>query len=283
MFFFALTGEYPFDGANVTEVMASHIQGRHKDLHTVRPDLPASLCEWVTHFIAVDPDDRPATAQEGLDSLDEARRGTFTRVAPQPIAPQLLTGPINVEPPTGAVPGPNLQTSAQIVSTNPTETVPIAGLATGTQPVLTAPKGFPHWLLITMGVLSLLVIVLGAAVLLRPDPDPPAPQTPPPAPAPAPDKDINKKPEPPAEKPKPEPKPPKVTKPVDRPSRVIPPSRKELAKSFNSRDRNKDNKIDLKEWLTDKKPEAVPHQTKRFHSFDKNKDGHLTLEEFSTR
>lgn len=283
VFFFSLTGEYPFDGANVTEVMASHIQGRHKDLHAMRPDLPRSLCEWVTHLISVDPDNRPAHAQEALESLAEARRGTFTQVAPQPIAPQLLTGPVNVGPPTGAVPGANLHTTDQVLAAGAaaTASVPVAARAvpaatTGPQPSIRATT-IPTALLITVGVLALLVIVLGAAIYFLPnDPAPPAPVSGAPAESP---RETPPKPAPV----KPEPADPPVAKPPARkpkPANAIPPSRKQLMATFKVKDTNKDNSITLAEWVTDKKAAGAKAQENRFKSLDRNKNGKLTLEEF---
>ena len=294
VFFFALTGEYPFDGDNVTEVMASHVQGRHKDLSTMRPDLPSSLCEWVTHFISVNPDDRPGSAQEAIGSLADAKRGSFTRIAPKPIAPQLLTGPVTVGPATGPVPGISLHSTDHVLAAQvpATTSVPLAVPVAQTTPSAPAPRTMPSvspsstiptWLLVTMGTLALLVIVLGIAiVLIQHEPAPPNP-TPPPSAATNPPAPAGKPPE--SSPPEPRKPTPVLVKPAIRPPSPprngIPPSRKQLLKTFNTKDRNKDGQLTLSEWVTSKNPQATKQEENRFRTLDKNKDGKVSAEEFT--
>jgi serine/threonine protein kinase len=237
VFFHALTGDYPFDGSNVTEVMASHLQGTHHDLKTLRPDLPPSLCDWVTCFIARNPDDRPVNAQVALDSLASARRGTFTSVAPQAITPQFISSPGPADPMTATVAIPAPPTGQ--VPAPPTGSIPVP--PTGRVPVQTAPTtlksstGIPLPILVTMGILSLVILGLGAAIYFRPEPTPPAPTGATPETPGTTELADSKTPAKGATPEKAEPKPPPA-----------PPKKLSPAQTFKSRDTNKDGKLSEK-------------------------------------
>lgn len=67
-FYYALTGQFPFDGDTALQVMASHYSHRVTPLAQIRPDLPPWVVKWVTWLFEKDPDDRPSSS---LDALDE--------------------------------------------------------------------------------------------------------------------------------------------------------------------------------------------------------------------
>jgi serine/threonine protein kinase len=68
IFYYTLTGKYPFRGANAVEVMTSHIEHRFTPLKKVRSDLPESVCNWIEMLMARKMEDRPANAQAALDA-----------------------------------------------------------------------------------------------------------------------------------------------------------------------------------------------------------------------
>ena len=59
VFYYALTGRHPFDGASVAETMASHLQHGVRDLGSRRPDLPDPIARWVMRLLSLAPG-RPA-------------------------------------------------------------------------------------------------------------------------------------------------------------------------------------------------------------------------------
>ena len=251
VFFFALTGDYPFNGENVTAVMASHLQGTHHDLQALRPDLSPSLCDWVTSFIARTPDQRPSSAQKALDALAETHQGPLTTTSPQPIAPQLLTGPVHIDPLTGQIPVP------------PTGQIPVQTAPT----TLHSSSGIPLPLVITMGVLSLLILTLGTAIYFRPEPGPPLPISP------APDRALAE------HAAKQAPTSGRISSDPEATPAKTDPERKP-AQVFRNRDKNKDGKLSESEFVGKKTGKALEQQKKLFQSLDKDKDGFLSLYEF---
>lgn len=155
MFYYTLTGNYPFDGDSAPQVMASHLQGTVAPLQQIRPDLPVWLCEWVMWHIQRDMSHRPNSAKDALDKFlaDEslAAQGGLgvTQQLITPSAPRTATGPVLIIPGTGP------QTVHSPVTPRGTITSPLANVApgqlsvnpaltnqTGPQPILT-PAGAP--------------------------------------------------------------------------------------------------------------------------------------------
>ena len=66
LYYFTLTGQYPFSGDNAPHVMAAHLQHQVTPLQELRPDLPVWVCDWVMWHINRGMDDRPANAREAL-------------------------------------------------------------------------------------------------------------------------------------------------------------------------------------------------------------------------
>ncbi|MFK5922367.1 MAG: serine/threonine-protein kinase [Verrucomicrobiota bacterium] len=71
VYYFALTGNYPFDGETATMVMVSHLQHQVVSLEKVRPDLPAELCQWVMWLINRDIETRPDNAEAALNRFPQ--------------------------------------------------------------------------------------------------------------------------------------------------------------------------------------------------------------------
>ena len=85
VFYYTLTGYYPFMGETVPEVMTAHLEHRLYDLAPIRPDLPSVLCDWVMSLMNVDPADRPRDAVEALAGMRAAVRRNTAAVAPLPL------------------------------------------------------------------------------------------------------------------------------------------------------------------------------------------------------
>ena len=106
LYYYGLTGSYPFDGDSAPDVMMAHIEHRVIPLQQLRPDLPAEICAWVMRLISKEQDHRPATAVQALEDFKPClaaieggqppeavlRQGALP--APSPNRPQLITGPV---------------------------------------------------------------------------------------------------------------------------------------------------------------------------------------------
>ncbi len=126
MFYYTLTGNYPFDGDSAPQVMASHLQNSVIPLQHVRPDLPIWLCEWVMWHIQKDMNHRPNSAKDALDKFlsDEslASQGALgaTQQLVTPAAPRSATSPLFIVP---GVTGP------QTIQAGGTITSPLANIS----------------------------------------------------------------------------------------------------------------------------------------------------------
>ena len=67
MYYYSLTGEYPFNGDTAPQVMAAHLQNKITPLIEVRPDLPPWVCDWVMWHVRRDMQDRPDSARAALE------------------------------------------------------------------------------------------------------------------------------------------------------------------------------------------------------------------------
>ncbi len=97
IFYYALTGQYPFEGESAVEVMNAHLEHRFTPLAEVRPKVPDPVCAWVERLMARKMEDRPASAQDALDTwnpkpvIDEAQLREAASGDPE-LAAELLTG-----------------------------------------------------------------------------------------------------------------------------------------------------------------------------------------------
>ncbi len=157
VFYYALTGTYPFDGETAVEVMAAHLQHHTDPLQEVRDGIPLWACDWIMWHLNRLPSDRPESARESLQVFNEndiqtdppLSTGTPAPAVEQPKRPRLLVpgaapvpqvvvdptptqrvktaaAPKQLAPPEGSK--PSVHTSTQIVrSADPTTPQPIAG------------------------------------------------------------------------------------------------------------------------------------------------------------
>lgn len=69
LYYYCLTGEYPFTGDSAPLVMAAHLQHLVEPLHDKRPDIPDWAADWVMWHIERDRDNRPSSARQALETL----------------------------------------------------------------------------------------------------------------------------------------------------------------------------------------------------------------------
>lgn len=98
VFYYALTGTYPFDGDTAAEVMAAHLQHHVAPLQEVREGIPLWACDWIMWHLNRQATDRPESARESLryfvanDEQPSPTMSTGTPAAPvvQPKRPRLI-------------------------------------------------------------------------------------------------------------------------------------------------------------------------------------------------
>lgn len=153
VFYYALTGTYPYDGDTAAEVMASHLQHHVTPLQEIREGIPVWACDWIMWHINRQPADRPESAREALKNFvenDEQPNPQLSTGKPAPVAveqkrPRLLipgaaptpvvtdepvptqplkiaTAPIALKPPAGSK--PSVHITAQVVLSSPAEASP---------------------------------------------------------------------------------------------------------------------------------------------------------------
>lgn len=66
VFYYALTGTYPFDGDTAAGVMAAHLNHHVTPLQEVREGIPVWACDWIMWHINRQTSDRPTSARESL-------------------------------------------------------------------------------------------------------------------------------------------------------------------------------------------------------------------------
>jgi serine/threonine protein kinase len=108
MYYYGLTGRYPFDGDTAAEVMAAHLSHRLTPMLDIRPDLSKRTCDWVMWLMNRDVNQRPANAQEALEVFfnpDIIIPGSQS--APRLIIPgatPVVAPRLNSPPPAAAIP-----------------------------------------------------------------------------------------------------------------------------------------------------------------------------------
>jgi len=89
IYYYALTGLYPFNGDNALQIMAAHLQHQVTPLHELRPDIPKWACDWVMWHIEREMDQRPQNARESLKKFHGEERNKIEEL--------LATGSVNIK------------------------------------------------------------------------------------------------------------------------------------------------------------------------------------------
>jgi serine/threonine protein kinase len=137
VYYFALTGEYPFNGETGHDVMTAHLHHTVVPIIEVRPDLPQWICDWIMWHINRMPDDRPADSRRSLHVFLQNEN------APPPPVPKAT-------PKTGGPPAPKYAgakaaakaRAAVRVHTGPVQTQPAQPKTQAAPKPLTPPEGF---------------------------------------------------------------------------------------------------------------------------------------------
>ena len=107
VFYKALTLRFPFQGSDVTALIAAHLQHDFTPLSELRPDLPPELTGWVENLFSFNKDDRPPTASIALQNLDRpASKPSPSKPADRSGKPSLANPLHPPSPPKKAKPDP---------------------------------------------------------------------------------------------------------------------------------------------------------------------------------
>jgi len=125
VYYYALTGFYPFDGDTGPQVMAAHLQHTVRPLQEVRSEIPMWLCDWIMWHLNRMPDDRPSSARESLrvflenDAVPHPPMSTGT-----PLGVPLEEWPYRTSTHRVRPAVPNSHTPANLSDTQKTQTAP---------------------------------------------------------------------------------------------------------------------------------------------------------------
>lgn len=84
-----LTGDVPFDGETIKEILQRHLTAPFTPVSEIRSDLPAAVDDVLARALAKNPDDRFTDCPGFMDALEQARREQ-TRGAPRTGSVKLL-------------------------------------------------------------------------------------------------------------------------------------------------------------------------------------------------
>ncbi|MGY8688973.1 MAG: serine/threonine protein kinase, partial [Verrucomicrobiales bacterium] len=120
LYYFCLSGQYPFQGDSAAQVMASHLQGTVVPLEQIRSDLPPVICQWVMWLINRYADDRPQDSKEAFENYQNLTAAIDPSTNRVPLSGQHSATPLNSNSRRLIVPPPRHTTS---VNRLPTGTV----------------------------------------------------------------------------------------------------------------------------------------------------------------
>ncbi len=160
VFYQALTRQRPFTGENAAQILSAHLNHKFHPLASIRPDLPQPLTAWVERLFSLDRNDRPASAQEALQTL----RATPAAPLATAKAAVAVAAPVPV-----AVAKPVAVASAKVVKTTPVATVAKPAHTNAPRTISTPPsphtpepaKKFPVPLWIPLAAAAVLLIAGG--------------------------------------------------------------------------------------------------------------------------
>ncbi len=173
VFYYALTGTYPFDGETAAEVMASHLQHHVTPIREIREGIPVWACEWIMWLLNRQPADRPESARQALQVFlenESVQDPPMSEGAPAPAQPEVkrprllipgsapvpevvkeaaptqpkktASAPKPLLPPQGSK--PSVHTTAQVVHASKSTPAPETGLVEESAAAETVPSMPPE-------------------------------------------------------------------------------------------------------------------------------------------
>lgn len=158
VYYYCLTGEYPFNAETAVGVMTAHLHHTVVPLVDIRPDLPVWLCDWIMWHLNRLPADRPNDARHALHVFLQNEN------APPPPPPK--PKPEGPKPPMPKRPGMKAPAAVRI-HTGPIQPAQeVAAKTQSTPKPLTPPQG-------SKPSVHTASVFLGDTLVPEPDPTPP--------------------------------------------------------------------------------------------------------------
>lgn len=142
VFYQVLTRQRPFTGENAAQVLSAHLNHKFHPLASIRPDLPQALTAWVERMFSLDRNDRPASAQEALQTLraTPAAPPTNAKAAVAVAAPV----PVAVAKPLAVAAAKAVKPAPVATATKPAPSIPPRNISTPSPSrPRSLPKNFP--------------------------------------------------------------------------------------------------------------------------------------------
>jgi hypothetical protein len=175
VFYQALTQRFPFEGENMAGTMDAHLNHLVKSVELRRKDTPPAVAAWLNRMIALDRNDRPASAMMARREFDEALEGKAP--TPKSATPAIVARPSSTPaPPPAPVARPPMATTS-------TRAPSYASTASGGTAVAAPPappratptqRSAPMPARATSGVVTVNPRVLSTAAVTRPAAEKPA-------------------------------------------------------------------------------------------------------------
>ena len=160
VFYQALTRQRPFTGENPAQVLSAHLGHKFHPLASIRPDLPQPLTAWVERLFSLDRNDRPASAQEALQTL----RATPAAPLANAKAAVAVAAPVPVAVASAKVVKP----APVATAAKPAPSIPHRTVSTPSpQPPPEPAKKFPVPLWIPLAAAAVLLIAGGVFLAFR--------------------------------------------------------------------------------------------------------------------
>ncbi len=93
-FYYALTGKYPFNGEQITDVISAHLLHKFIPLGVERPDLSPFIAHWVASLFERHPGERYSSAMDALRSLQQSLAGNLSGATSRLMNPPIPVNPI---------------------------------------------------------------------------------------------------------------------------------------------------------------------------------------------
>lgn len=123
IFYFALSGHYPYEADDVQDILRGHMYGQPKSLHLLQPSVPEPLARMISKMLSRDPDARPQSAEEVRKALHAAARApsyhkTGVLETPSYQVPGVATAPrsASLAPPRRKIPWGAIATIAMVAA-----------------------------------------------------------------------------------------------------------------------------------------------------------------------
>jgi len=130
VFYYALTATYPFEGKSMEEIAAAHINQVPTPILRLRGDVPPALSQWIAWLMHRQPEHRPKSAEEALDTFIKIQSGAIKSLTIAPNIPKATTTsvPVRKESPAAKAtvprpPGPRAPTVTKPIPKPPLQVI----------------------------------------------------------------------------------------------------------------------------------------------------------------